>query len=192
MRQTGAGRGWSGRERSTPTTRGSLKNRSSASSGVTRRRSQFFWILPSSQSNPIQLARGSRSPTSLSIRQTYTPDRGAGSAGRKTGVNNSCGDKSSRCIGHFLRSSSSGGHVVGLNPASLWAIRCSETSELRCVRSEQVLIIGGEIRGPYNHGILDVASVNRFPKATPSANLQPGEVVYLVPAQNMNRFQFRT
>jgi hypothetical protein len=56
--------------------------------------------------------------------------------------------------------------------------------------SEQVLIIGGEIRGPYNHGILDVASVNRFPKATPSANLQPGEVVYLVPAQNMNRFQF--
>jgi hypothetical protein len=56
--------------------------------------------------------------------------------------------------------------------------------------SEQVLIVGGEIRGPYSNNILDDASINKFPKATHNASLQPGEVIYLVPAQDLNHFQF--
>jgi hypothetical protein len=56
--------------------------------------------------------------------------------------------------------------------------------------SEQVLIVGGEIRGPYSNNILDDASINKFPKATHNASLQPGEIIYLVPAQDLNHFQF--
>jgi hypothetical protein len=52
--------------------------------------------------------------------------------------------------------------------------------------SEQVLIVGGEIRG----AIVEDTSINKFPKATHDASLLPGELIYLVPAQALNRFQF--
>lgn len=52
-------------------TNGSWKNTSSASSGVTRCISQFFAILASSQSNPVQAASGSFALISLYISYIY-------------------------------------------------------------------------------------------------------------------------
>src|ERR1039457_1286437 len=55
------------------TTSGSLKKMSSASSGLTRCRSQFLWVFASSHSKPEQASRGSScSDTSTSIYLPYT------------------------------------------------------------------------------------------------------------------------
>ncbi len=58
--------------------------------------------------------------------------------------------------------------------------------------SGQVLIVGGEIRGPYNrYGSLDDSSIDKSPQPTVYASMLPGELIYLVQPQDMTRFQFK-
>src|SRR5436309_9992125 len=58
--------------------------------------------------------------------------------------------------------------------------------------SGQVLIVGGEIQGPYDtNGILDTGAVEKLPRSTRYARLQPGEEIYLVQPHDLTHFEFQ-
>jgi hypothetical protein len=56
--------------------------------------------------------------------------------------------------------------------------------------SDQVLLVGGEIRGPSINGIVYDKSIEKFPRSTRYARLEPGGLLYTVPPQYISRFEF--
>ena len=56
--------------------------------------------------------------------------------------------------------------------------------------SDQVLLIGGEIRGPAVDGILYDKAIEKFPRSTHYARLEPGGLIFAVPPQYISRYRF--
>ena len=56
--------------------------------------------------------------------------------------------------------------------------------------SDQVLLIGGEIRGPAVDGIVYDRGIEKFPRSTRYARMSPGGLIYLVPPEYISRYEF--
>ena len=56
--------------------------------------------------------------------------------------------------------------------------------------SDQVLLVGGEIRGPSINGIVYDKSIEKFPQSAQYARLEPGGQIYAAPPQYISRFEF--
>jgi hypothetical protein len=56
--------------------------------------------------------------------------------------------------------------------------------------SDQVLLVGGEIRGPAVDGIVYDKAIEKFPRSSRYARLEPGGLIFSAPPQYISRYQF--